>query len=462
MATTIAARISLAEEHKLSAERKVSDNKRSLTRFLEALDNSGITDDKLTDEHMTRMEQLNDTIRSAVDAVKHAEGGIKALRAMEAEEKDMAVQYNTTRKTNAPLQVTDRTESAPAWMREDGRPAAVTTSFADHPVVREHTERMSDRDRHVIGEYGSFGQMVRSLSTTGASAVVPQAWSNQIIDLARANAVVLKAGATVVPMDQKVVNIGRLTADPTAGFRAEGNALGVSDPTYDSVTLTAKALSAQVVASLEFMQDAVNGEEVITNALAQAMGLKLDQVALFGGLASGANDEGFDLPAPNPVGLIKYLSDNASENVLGYAAGGTTITAASAWNEVLDTIYQPRLYNLEPNALIMNQKLAKKLAKTYTSTYEPLPAPADVTNLQRLYTNAIPSYTRGAMTNVATDVFAGKFDEMLVGQRMELEIRVLNERYAELGQVSVVALWRGDIGFSHPRAFSVYRALGGS
>jgi hypothetical protein len=48
----IVALIAQAEERKLSAERKVSDTKRSLVRFLEALDNAGITDYKITDEQM--------------------------------------------------------------------------------------------------------------------------------------------------------------------------------------------------------------------------------------------------------------------------------------------------------------------------------------------------------------------------------------------------------------------------
>jgi len=40
-----------------------------------------------------------------------------------------------------------------------------------------------------------------------------------------------------------------------------------------------------VVCSLEALQDAPNANEVVTNALAQAMALEVDKAALFGPLA---------------------------------------------------------------------------------------------------------------------------------------------------------------------------------
>ena len=35
-------------------------------------------------------------------------------------------------------------------------------------------------------------------------------------------AAVTQAGAEIVPMDAKIVQVGRLVGDPTAAFRAEG------------------------------------------------------------------------------------------------------------------------------------------------------------------------------------------------------------------------------------------------
>ena len=41
------------------------------------------------------------------------------------------------------------------------------------------------------------------------------------------------------------------------------------------------------------------------------------------------------------------------------------------------------------------------------------------------------------MTSRATDVFAGDFSQVMIGQRLDLTIKVLTERYAENGQVGL-------------------------
>lgn len=79
-----------------------------------------------------------------------------------------------------------------------------------------------------------------------------------------------------------------------------------------------------------------------------------------------------------------------------------------------------------------------------------------------LTTNTIPSFTRGTMTSRATDLFIGDFSQVLVGQRMALEVKVLTERYAELGQVGILSYWRGDVQVARPNALSCYRGLQGA
>jgi HK97 family phage major capsid protein len=193
-------------------------------------------------------------VRAAKDDIRKADGAIKALREAEAEDdeaqraslqvREWAPAPGGTRTVDASTGTVARdSTNGPRWVRcDDGRPATVEHGqrWADNAIVREQTERVAERDRLIMGQYGDLGMYIRSLSTTGASGVVPQAWANEVFDLARNNAAVLQAGAQLVPMDRKVVNIGRLTADPTAAFRAEGGTITASDPSFDSVVLTAK------------------------------------------------------------------------------------------------------------------------------------------------------------------------------------------------------------------------------
>jgi len=88
--------------------------------------------------------------------------------------------------------------------------------------------------------------------------------------------------------------------------------------------------------------------------------------------------------------------------------------------------------------------------------------PTDIEQIQRLTSNQIPSYTKGTMAGRGTDVFAGDFTKLLIGQRLGITIQTLTERYAEYGQIGIVAHWRGDIQPARPSAFAVYKTLQGS
>lgn len=361
-------------------------------------------------------------------------------------------------------------DESPEWIRTaDGRPATVARGqrFADHESVRAEIARYADRDRHITEAHGDFGQYLRAMTTTGASAIVPTSWSADIIDLARNAAVVFNAGASLVPMDAKSVQVGRLTQDPAPAFKAEGDPVTAGDLAYDYITLTAASLAALVVVSVEFLQDAPNSSQLIQSALGKAMALQLDKVALFGQLgATGTDDEGsaYALASPNPKGLLKALVDyNSGSQIVGsFPANGTAQTAATPWDEMLSVVYKPLRGNERVSAIVSNVALEQQYAGMYDAYYNPIRKPEVIARLPWLTTNAIPSFTRGTMTSRATDVFAGDWSQLLIGQRLGLEIKVLNERYAENGQVGLLAYWRGDVQVARPGAFAAYRALQGA
>jgi HK97 family phage major capsid protein len=357
-------------------------------------------------------------------------------------------------------------DSGPRWVRSsDGRPAVVERGqrIASNEVVAEQIARAAERDRHIVGMHGGLGSLVRSMSTTSGSAVVPTVWAADVIDRARALAAVVQAGAEIIPMDAKVVQIGRLTADPTASFRAEGSTITATDPTFDNVTLTATTLSALVVGSLEWFQDTTPGggaDQLIGEALAKQIALAIDTAALMGGVTAGG--EGVNLPnPPNPRGILATLLAVASSSVLGGLTNGTAQTAATPYNEIIDTLYTPRDNNEAPNAMIWPSRLARKYAEFYDTTNQPMRMPPDVEQIQKFVSNQVPSgFAQGTGTTMA-DLFVGDFRQLLIGQRLDLQIQTLTERYAELGQIGIVATWRGDIQLARPRAFSVFRYLKG-
>jgi len=418
-------------------------------------------DAALTSTQQTRWDELiteRESLRTSYDEALEQEIRLARVTASRAQHGGFKVGSSRT---------DDRTDDPSVWRRESDGDIAVIGSeqrAADHPVVKRMVAAQAGSEAATVGQYGDLDALVRAITTSGASAIVPTTWAAGLIDLARNHAAVLQAGASVIPMDAKTVEIGRLTGDPTAAFRTEGSAITPSDPTFDNVVLTAHSLSALVVGSREWFQDSQDGRGVVSQAIAKAMGQAIDLAALYGGITAGSGSINLASP-PNPVGVLKNTLTNASANVLGAATNGTTQTAVGSGNfygELLDLVYAVKNANESPSGIIWPSKLQQVYAKAVDTTGQPLQMPADVSALSRFTSNQVASgFTQGTLTTAA-DVFVGDWSQLLVGTRLDLTLQVLTERYADNGQIGVVATWRGDFAVARNKAFAVYRALKGA
>jgi HK97 family phage major capsid protein len=259
-------------------------------------------------------------------------------------------------------------------------------------------------------------------------------------------------------MPSKVYQIGRLNADVAPAYKTEGSAINVSDPGFDFVQLTATTLGSLTVASLEFLADAPNADTVLQEAIGKAMALEIDKAILFGQLLTADGSEGYNLPTPYPRGVLKTLLALASGQVLGNATNGTVQTAASFFRELQSLVFSVKRRNETPGALVSNDALYQKYVDAYDTQNRPLPLPSNLADMPWLTTNAIASATQGTGTTM-TDVFCGDWSQVLLGQRLGIEIRVLTERYAELGQVGILAYSRNDVQLARLSAMGVYRYL---
>jgi len=357
---------------------------------------------------------------------------------------------NLTAGLSSPLQAGD-------WIDVDtGKRASLRKgeSVGAHPTMKAAAGDPAE------AQYGSLGRMLASLATSGeGSAVVPTTWANQIVDEAIPASAIGQAGSTVIPMLRKTVEIGRITGQPTAGFRTEGSAITASDPTFDNVTLTAKTMNAFVVASVEWLADAENATDLLRRVISRAIAQQLDKVALYGGTTAGHG--GIDLASPpNPVGILQAVDIERPANILGNGANGTVQTATAFWDEIIDTVGVVEDGNETPNAIVWNSRGSRRYAKATDSMGRYLEAPKTLP--PRFISNTIPSYTQGTMTNTATDVFAGDFSQLLIGVRQGMTIQTLTELYAANGQIGILASWRGDIAVARPSAFSAFVAIEGA
>ena len=328
--------------------------------------------------------------------------------------------------------------------RKSGLVLKASDSFADHFKTGDEPELSLAKSLrgYLTGEWDGAELERKSMASSALGAILPTPISNQIIDLARNASTVIRAGAVTVPMTTATLKLARMTGDVTAAWYAEAGAISESDATLDSITLTARKMACMVRINREILEDSSPGVDgIIRNSVAQAMALELDRVALVG---TGT--------APQPRGL---------QNVSGINTV-TSVGTPADYGKFLDAIFEVRLDNFEPNAVINSVRTAKTLAKLFTgisSDKTPLMMPSDYSALTRFASNQIP-VNLGVGTNESL-AFVGKFDELMIGLRQNIIIEVSNSAsdVFEKDQVMLRATWRGDVQVTRATAFCLMSGI---
>jgi HK97 family phage major capsid protein len=278
------------------------------------------------------------------------------------------------------------------------------------------------------------------LSTGGGGNLVPTPIAARVIDLMRANTVVLKMGAKTIPMSSATLKTARLTGDVTASWLAEGATLTVSDATLDSVTLTAQRLEASTKISLELNEDSdpVQAGAVVAQSIAAAMALQVDAAALRG---SGTP------PVP------KGLRNQSGVNVIalgpnGGAAGyGTLLTIQS-------TLAQA---NVRGSGFVLHPRTGYAIAGLLDSTNQPLRAPESlaVPLGATQFTTSLPTNIVKGTANNCTEIYGGDWSQLLIGLRSAFALQTLVELYRNEGKIGLVGRLRADVAVEHGAAFAV-------
>lgn len=293
----------------------------------------------------------------------------------------------------------------------------------------------------VTGDWSGAELEQRAISETPLTAgghMVPTPVAASVIDKARNQARVLQVGATTVPMTSQTLKYPRLATEGTPSWRNEGAAISDTAMTFDSVTLTAQSLAILIKISWELFDDAASSEGVIENSFAQQIALELDRVALRG---SGT--------APEPRGVRNQTGVTVT------AFGGANGAAPTNYDHLLDAAQVLRGANYEPSAVISAPRSETTLSKLKDSQLQYLQPPPQLAALPRYSTNQIPvNLTVGTSTDT-TEVYVGEWPQLLIGMRTELQIRFLQERYADNGQYAFLAYLRGDVQLAQPAAFNV-------
>jgi HK97 family phage major capsid protein len=199
-------------------------------------------------------------------------------------------------------------------------------------------------------------------------------------------------------------------------------------------------LSFYFKVSRELLADAVNMEEALRTAIAQAFAKELDRVGLRG---SGS--------APEPRGILNTSSIQSVTNGTNGASLATTAYSnfVSAIQAVL-AVDAPM-----PSAFIMSPRSLTTLAGLLDTTDQPRQAPPLVANIPFYSTSQIPiNLTVGTATD-CTEIYAGDFSKCAFVMRERPSIMLANELFALNGQIGFVCNLRADFVVQYPAAFAV-------
>jgi HK97 family phage major capsid protein len=277
--------------------------------------------------------------------------------------------------------------------------------------------------------------------------LLPSPIANDVIDLARNKAVVLKAGAVTIPMTANTQTLAKLTADPGFGWKVENQPASFADATFGKVVLTARTLMALCSASVELIEDAGNLDGILRHSLAMALALELDRACLRG-----------DGSAASPVGIRSAQG----VQILDQGTNGTSFSSLGiAYAQVSTAIQNIMQKNGEPDSIVMPPRTFGAIDRLVDTLGQPIRPPASYSTLAPFVSNQLPINLTKGSSSLSSEVMVGDFDSMLVGMRTELNIEITRAGGDSSGsafrnlQVWVRAYLRADMVLAHPEWFAV-------
>lgn len=218
-------------------------------------------------------------------------------------------------------------------------------------------------------EYGDsfLERQIKAMSVTSPTDggyLVPEVYASEIIPLLRDKAIVLRLGATTLPMDRGNINIPKMTSGVSASYVGERRKAQASKAKFGNVRLSSKKLMCKVLISNDLIRsNAYGADQMILNDATTAMALAMDRAAFLGkgteyepmGLLKMKDIPTIDLGAPDETTtgsmLAKLLQNNADTSRLGWAFNGF---AWEAFYNVVQAVSGLYLYRSQMDAGKLN------------------------------------------------------------------------------------------------------------
>lgn len=291
-----------------------------------------------------------------------------------------------------------------------------------------------------LGDWRGVTPNVRA-QISSIPAAIPGSVSGGIIDLAREQSVIFKAGAQLLPIDTPSAKVARMTSEPAVQWEPEDPARDLTDGTwtFDAAELTASSAWLYTTLSIEAVEDVINLDSVIQNAFAAQLALAIDQAALNG---TGADQ---------PTGIV--IMDAGTDRILE----ALTVGAVTDYTPFIQAMGQVKGANYEPSSVVMPVELWTALASLQDADTNPLQPPKAYGQLTEYVSGFMPA-NGGAGAEITALV--GDLAALTVGVRtgITLEVSRLGSGFKK-GAIEVRGYCRFGTYLTHPGALCVMRGI---
>ncbi|KAF1295098.1 hypothetical protein BAU15_04915 [Enterococcus sp. JM4C] len=279
-------------------------------------------------------------------------------------------------------------------------------------------------------------QQVVAANRDGSGGVlIPAPLSNELINMVRAQSVLMTAGAKTVPMTSSTLVFAKQTGDIKPHWKKEGAPINETDADFEPVKFEAKTLVGMSDITIELLEDALNIDQIVTQSIVNALALELDRVGLL-----GAGTEIEPKGIYNREGIQKQTVGKALENYKEFSKAVTSILSA----------------NGTPNGVICSPRTYGELDALTDVSGQPLNAPKSYENLtHKLTTTQVPN-DLGA-ENDGSFAVVGDFTKLWYGVRTGVTIevtRVAGDAFSNL-KYKIRAYLRADVQTIHEPHFII-------
>lgn len=292
----------------------------------------------------------------------------------------------------------------------------------------------------------------RALDSVSASAVIPQPLRDQVVDDLREGSLLGQLNIQTFPMDSNTLDVARFESAPSGEWLSEGSTFSSTDPNISSVQLNARTFRARVDVGRESFDDSVGLDSALRTAFRQEFTGALNSAVLVG------NDSSTD----EPTG-VALTTDIPATDFGGSTDGVRPASSGSQWGEVIRSRQQ--LLDREVPAGSLEGVWSPKASRLFNSltdaNHQPLQRPQVIRDLPITETVASPTTLQATTgsANVGMELTLGDWSNVVVGVRLDPEIRVLESKMAESWEMSFVAGARWDVQFLQPDALERLRPI---